>query len=271
MNKTNIQYLTHTFNPVAMRCTKISEACGNCWHLKMADRLAANPTIGAWERDAYAGGGAEMRDHRLLEPYCLKKPAVIGVQFMGDLFHEDISFAWVDEILGNMAQADWHTFVLLTKRAKRMSEYMTSVTRTLPSSNMIGMVTVENQARADERIPDLLVCPFVIRGVSVEPMLGPVDLDRYLGMMWLWEKDQIAYAEKAHQFSNCEIPKLKWVICGCESGPKRRPTNIDWVRSLRDQCVDAGVPFFLKQLEINGKVVSMPELDGQVWDQMPSR
>jgi len=99
-------------------------------------------------------------------------------------------------------------------------------------------VTVENQKRADERIPILLQIPAAVRFISVEPMLSKIDLGIDIG----------------HGVGDLAIDRLNWVICGTESGQKRRPAKIEWIRDLKDQCVDAGVPFFLKQIEINGKV-----------------
>jgi len=134
-------------------------------------------------------------------------------------------------------------------------------------------VTVCNQPEADRGIPLLLQTPAAMRFVSVEPMLGPVDLRRWL--------DPLAHLDRCYReqidngmFNPYQVRALHrrtldWVICGCESGPGRRPMDLDWVRSLRDQCCAAGVPLFLKQAEIDGKLVHMPALDETVWDERP--
>ena len=123
-------------------------------------------------------------------------------------------------------------------------------------------VSVEDKKTADERIPILLQIPFVKHFVSVEPALGYVDLTKFSGIT---HEDEDRNKIVFHYM----IDDLDWVVMGCESGPKRRPANIHWFRYLRDQCVNAGVPFFLKQMEVDGKVVKMPALDGKVWDQGP--
>jgi len=148
-----------------------------------------------------------------------------------------------------------------------------------PLPNVWLGVTAENQEMADERIPILLQIPAAVRFVSVEPMLGPVDLTQL-------RIDQEPHCEHHNALTDIstdtpygyikhDVPdplgrgKLDWVICGYESGPKRRPAQIEWVRDLRSQCVTANIPFFLKQIEINAQMVKMPELDGKVWNQMP--
>ena len=145
--------------------------------------------------------------------------------------------------------------------------------RKWPLSNVWLGVTAENQEMADNRIPILLQTPAAVRFVSVEPMLGPVDLtsvrfDRSISMNVL-EGCGINLKSYAQSIPNIFCNKLDWVICGGESGPGSRPIHPDWVRSLRDQCQVAGVKFFLKQMHINGKLVKMPELDGRIWNEFP--
>ena len=121
---------------------------------------------------------------------------------------------------------------------------------------------MENQKAADRRIPVLMQIPAARRFVSLEPMLVPVELDRkYYIKRW---NSQVQVSEMSWMLQD-----LDWVIAGCETGPGARPMEINWVRSVRDQCQAAGVPFFLKQMEVDGKVVKMPALDGKVWDEVP--
>ena len=246
MQKTGIEYLTHTWNPIAMRCTPISPGCANCWHLTVADRLANNPKIPPETRKTYAGESKIcIVRKRLGEPERCKSPSFIGVQFMGDLFHETITFQIIDMVYAEMENAPWHTYIVLTKRPKRMLEYYKHCEANgygKPDNIWIGC-TAETQKTADERIPILLYIPAAVRFVSVEPCLSNINL---------FHRNM-----------------LDWVICGCESGSKRRTTDINWIRNLRDQCVDFNIPFFLKQIEINGKVVKMPTIDGKVGNQYP--
>ena len=157
-----------------------------------------------------------------------------------------------------------------------------------PAPNIWLGVTAENQARADERIPILLQIPAAVRFVSVEPMLGPVDLSKWikntitctycgqefdpgdLTQVFAHEKIPHRPIKQVKYSGSKRLDALHWAICGGETGPKRRPAQIEWMRSLKNQCVVAGVPFFLKQMEIDSKLVKMPELDGQIWREIPN-
>lgn len=182
---------------------------------------------------------------------------------MSDLFHEDTPDAWIDRIFAAMALRPQHTFQVLTKRADRMSDYVNGLTtvdgarRFEESAGGVGYnhrlhnkvleyrkgnpllnvwlgVTAENQEQAEKRIPVLQNIPAAVRFVSVEPMLGPIDL---------------AYACFNGADSFGTMPGIDWVICGCESGSKRRPMNPLWATDLLEQCQHAGVRFFMKQMQ----------------------
>jgi len=185
MNKTNIEYLTHSWNPIAMRCTPVSEGCANCWHLAMANRLAKNPVIPKDRRKAYAGGKPVLIESEIDAPLKRKKPAIIGVNFMGDLFHPDVSDEMIDAVFSVMAQdicsplhglntPTRHTYLVLTKRPERILEGHPEFFERWP--NIWLGVTCENQQTADERIPILLQIPAAVRFVSIEPMLSKIDL-----------------------------------------------------------------------------------------------
>lgn len=229
MNKTNIEYLSHSWNPLAMRCAPVSEGCKNCWHLSLVKRLAKNPMIPKDRQKAYAGGPPVLIEKELNAPLKLKKPAIIGVQFMGDLFHGNVEWLTIDKILLQACHvADYHTYIILTKRIEAAWFYFNSPHRSeLLTSNIWLGVTAENQEMADKRIPILLQIPAAVRFVSCEPLLGNIDFSHL-------------------PESGAE---LDWVIVGGESGPGARPMHPDWVRSIRDQCQSAGVPlpFFFKQ------------------------
>lgn len=246
MNKTKIQYLDYTWNPIAMRCTPISSGCANCWHLRMCDRMAENPRIAHTLRQAYAGEiGPQLVERRLDDPTKLRKPAIIGVQFMGDLFHENVPDRIIaDEIWPRTRIAWWHTFVILTKRPHRARNLLATFSNTCYEfPNVWVGVSVENQS-AVSRIVPLLSTKAARRIISFEPLL-----------------DEIMIRPEY-------LREIDLVIVGCESGPNRRFTSKTWIRSLRDQCLalgDDGPAFFLKQMAVDGKVVSMPELDGRTW------
>ncbi|MBL4768005.1 MAG: phage Gp37/Gp68 family protein [Rhodobacteraceae bacterium] len=231
-------------------------------------------------------GKVAFAEKAFLEPLKRRKPTTYFVNSMGDLFHEDVPDAWVDRVFAVMALCPQHTFQVLTKRADRMREYMNSAFDRIvmhmirlvneegvptvretckshgipwakpksandwwPLRNVWLGVSVEDQARADERIPALLNTPAAIRFVSAEPLLGPLDLsDRCNGWYfanWLsgtkWHDNPgISKVERGG-------PSLDWVIVGGESGPNARPMHPKWARDLRDQCEAAGTAFFFKQ------------------------
>lgn len=279
MGKTKIEWADRVWNPVT-GCTKISPGCQNCYAERMAKRLRGR--CGYPADDPFR---VTLRPERLEEPLRWRKPGMIFVCSMGDLFHDDVPFDFIDRVFKRINGSPQHDFLILTKRPERMREYFARSMKFLcaacqgtgcsycldhgyqnwemkPYSNVWLGVTAENQEMADERIPILLQIPAAVRFVSVEPMLGDINIAGYLGWNGLRRMgDGLLYRWVA--------PKIDWVICGSETGPHARPAHPDWVRNLRDQCQAAGVPFFLKQLEIGGQVFKMPEFEGKIWNEMP--
>lgn len=254
MNKTKIEYLDYTWNPIAMRCTPISAGCVNCWHLRMCDRLAANPRIDHTLREAYAGEfPPTCVDSRLYEPEKRKKAAVIGAQFMGDPFHGEVPDYYIELVWRTMRESLQHTFLLLTKRATRMQNLSYRFTRTVlfgderALPNVWMGVTIESLNEIG-RLRDLVATQAAKKFVSFEPLLSEIVVPPAL------------------------LREIDLVIVGCESGPGRRSASRQWIRSLRDQCLALGddrPAFFLKQMDVDGKVASLPELDGKVWQEWP--
>lgn len=255
-----------TWNPVT-GCTKISPGCQNCYAERMSKRLR-----GRCGYDADEPFRVTLHPERLEEPMRWRKPSMVFVCSMGDLFHDDVPDEFIHRVFATIGQCPQHTFIILTKRPKRMKEFIEDYyAYKSPSGDEQGVyvqpnvwlgVTAENQEMADKRIPILLQIPAAVRLVSVEPMLGDIKIAGYLGWNGLRRMgDGLLYRWVA--------PKIDWVICGSESGPNRRPANIVWILSLKDQCVAAGVPFFLKQMEIGGRLVKMPKLEGKTWNEMP--
>lgn len=249
MNKTNIQYLDYTWNPIAMRCDRVSPGCDNCWHLGMANRMKANPVLNKTRREAYDGKDPVLNLTELLKPKRLRIPSKIGVQFMGDLFHPNISNGFIEHVFSIISSCGYydeiqHTFFILTKRPTRMmnfiKEYMKEGVGDYFDHLWVG-VSVENQETADKRIPLLLQCPVKNRWISVEPLLGPVQLEHNL-MKFACDTRDLK--------TNLVIPKqtsVDWVVCGAETGPKKRAMHWEWAISLANQCKSAGVPFFFKE------------------------
>jgi len=246
-----IEWTEKTWNPVT-GCTKISEGCKNCYAETLISRFGD-----VWKRKNGRGFKVETHPNRLDEPLKWKEPTKIFVCSMSDLFHKDVPDEFISKVWGTMMMSHRHQFMILTKRPERMRSFIIGAKKegTNPEweraykimyKNVWLGVSAENQRQADKRIPILLSLPAAKRFVSIEPMLGPIDLKDYLN-----------------------TGLLHWVIVGAESGPKARPFDEQWAREIKDQCVEADVPFFYKQGRINGKLVKMPKLDGHIWDQQP--
>lgn len=281
-NNSSIEWTEATWNPVT-GCTRASPGCDNCYAVTMTRRLAAmgqgkykglvNPGKG------HFNGVVKTHNAALDVPLRRKKPTVYFVNSMSDLFHKDVPFSFVDKVFAVMALSPQHTFQVLTKRPERMAEYVTGQggiynvegriqagmfahasefpAWAWPPPNVWLGTSVEDQERADERIPHLLRCPAAIRFLSCEPLLGPVtvfDVNRSHGVvasgLWPWDL-------------------IHWVIAGGEFGARFRPVHADWIRSLRDQCIATGVPFFFKQWGGRNKKKAGRVLDGRTWDEMP--
>ena len=245
MSKSKIEWTDETWNPVT-GCTKVSAGCKYCYAERQWPRLSApgQPYEGRTFTDVHC------HEERLYQPLHWKRPRRVFVNSMSDLFHEDIPDSFIDRIFGVMWEAKEHTFQILTKRAKRMAKYMSRkdlMTTHLPHV-WLG-VSAEDQQTANERMPLLLQTPAAVRFVSLEPLLGPIKL----GM----EK----FIYEGRTFSTGP----DWVIVGGESGPDARPMHPDWVRSIRDECVAGGTPFFFKQW---GEWAPNPTGIGPFWTTM---
>lgn len=253
MAKTSIEWATDVWNPVT-GCAKVSAGCKNCYAEKIAKRF--------WGDRKFTD--VQCHPERLKDPLHWKKPRRVFVNSMSDLFHPDVPERFIDDVFRVMANTK-HTYMILTKRPDRMKRYIWNRSK-YPSDGRAMLpnvwlgVSAENQQAADERIPSLIQTSAAVRFVSVEPMLEAVDLRRGIYSM-----------PPDGDPRGTSIEGIDWVICGCESGQNARPFDMDWARSLRDQCQNAGVPFFFKQGRVGGKLAKMPELDGIVWNELPKR
>jgi len=255
-DKTTIEWTDATWNPIT-GCTVVSEGCRNCYAAELAaTRLKNHPSRSGLARRNKAGvaqftGDVRFNEAWLDQPMRWQKPRRIFVCAHGDLFHESVPDEWIDRVFAVMAQAQQHTFQVLTKRPERMRSYL-SMFRAHPVPNVWLGVSIEDQETADERIPLLLGTPAAKRFISAEPLLGQIDLKQLRrengsevttisALAGTW---QIIDGDEYH---GGHENKLDWVIVGGESGPNARPMHPEWVRSLRDQCAAANVPFFFKQ------------------------
>jgi protein gp37 len=238
-------------------CTRCSPGCDHCWALAMEKRFA-------WKKGEE--GAIRLHPERLDIPLKRKKPTVWAI--WNDLLHADVPLPFISTAYEYMADCPQHIFLVLTKRAERMAHYWTMPAhegRSVPL-NVWHVITVCNQPEADEKIPLLLQIPAAIRGVSVEPMLGPVDLhltrsDRRTHL--LNDCDNFPGVEHSRKYRN----DISWVVLGGETGAGARPMKTEWVRDVRDQCKAAGVPFFFKAWGPCKEVGRM--LYGRTWDELP--
>lgn len=233
MAATTIEWTEATWNPVT-GCSKISPGCSHCYAERMAKRLKA------MGQPNYARGfEVAIHEAALALPLSWKKPRMVFVNSMSDLFHEEVPDEFIRSVFGVMASANWLQFQVLTKRSQRIADVASQVV--WPANVWMG-VSVENKDFAF-RVDHLRQTPAAVKFISIEPMLGPIH-----GM---------------------DLTGIGWVIVGGESGPGARPMDPEWVRDIRDQCLAARVPFFFKQWGGTRKKSAGKLLDGRTWDQMP--
>ena len=281
-DKTKISWADASWNPV-YGCGGCELNDGHCYAARMAgrfpDRYPGLVKDGRWT------GKMELAEDRLGLPMRWKKPRRIFVNSMGELFFGPApgrAYEYWRSIVGVMTDCPQHTFMILTKQPERIKEFVEGCSVT---PNIWLGVSVTDQKTADQRIPLLLQTSAAVRFVSVEPLLGPVDL-RGLRSEIDGKTRPLLTCNALTGKHTCgpwvhEAPKLDWVICGGESGPGARPMRPEWVRSLRDQCQEAKVPFFFKAW---GKHPSpcvkwdfcqtnkdgLPVLDGRTWSEFPT-
>jgi protein gp37 len=235
MSKSAIEWTEATWNPLT-GCTKVSPGCTHCYAERMAMRLQA------MGQPNYARGfELAMHEHALELPLRWKKPQVVFVNSMSDLFHEQVPEAFIQRVFDVMRRAHWHDFQVLTKRAVRLEQMSPKID--WPANVWMG-VSVETRKYAF-RIDHLRRTEAFTKFLSLEPLLGPLP--------------------------DLNLAGVDWVIVGGESGPQARPMRESWVVDIRNQCRDAAVPFFFKQWGGVNKKRAGRLLDGQSWDGMPER
>lgn len=267
-----IEWTDTTWNPT-VGCTWASPGCDHCYAVSMTRRLegAAKGAIGQGSLRRYAAdyvslttwkhfnGTVRALEHRLDDPLRWKNPRMVFVNSMSDLFHKDVPFEFLNRVFEVMENTPQHTYQILTKRPEWMAEYTgwrwgpreDGPGSRIPARNIWLGTSVEDQPRADERVPHLLRCPARVRFLSCEPLLGPIDLQSIGRNADGWSAINALTGERrAEQGPTTRVTdgsRIDWVIVGGESGNNARPMHPDWARSMRDQCGAAGVPFFFKQ------------------------
>lgn len=229
----SIEWTNSTWNPLT-GCNKVSPGCKHCYAERMAHRLQAMGVPN------YSNGFQLALHKEALElPLQWKKPQLIFVNSMSDLFHKDVPLDFILKTFEVMQRAHWHTFQVLTKRSERLRELDSQIT--WPRNVWMG-VSVENQDYTF-RIDDLRKTHAITKFLSLEPLLGPI--------------------------YKLNLKKIDWVIVGGESGPGSRPMSKEWVIDIRNKCLRAGTPFFFKQWGGFNKKASGRDLEGRTWDEMP--
>jgi protein gp37 len=236
----SIEWTDATWNPIR-GCTKISPGCAHCYAETFAERFRGVPGH-PYEQ----GFDLRLIPGKLDQPLLWRRPKMIFVNSMSDLFHEDVPDEYIAAVVRVMQLANWHTYQVLTKRSERLRDLLSTTLRSAAEESHIWWgVSVENQKHGLPRIEHLRAAPAGLRILSVEPLLeslGPIDLSG-----------------------------IGWVIVGGESGPGARPIEESWVLDLRDQCRRAGVPFFFKQWGGRRKAVTGRVLGGRTYDEVPER
>jgi protein gp37 len=233
-----IEWTDATWNPVS-GCTKISRGCDFCYAARFAERFRGVPG-----HPFEAGFDLTLKPNRLDQPLRWRRPRMIFVNSMSDLFHKQVPRDYIDRVFDTMEAAHWHVFQLLTKRSSLMREYLRQRYRAGRGPGHIWCGVSVEDAPATSRIGHLRQAPAGRRFLSIEPLLGPV--------------------------GPLTLEGIDWVIVGGESGPGARPMDIEWVRGVRDQCRQQAVPFFFKQWGGFRPKSGGRELDGREWSDFPA-
>jgi protein gp37 len=228
-----IEWTESTWNPVT-GCTKISPGCAHCYAERMTRRLKA-----MGQPNYRNGFRVTIHPHTIDLPLSWRKPQMIFVNSMSDLFHDDVPAGFIHDVFRTMRKADWHTFQVLTKRAERLAELAPDLNW---APNVWMGVTAEN-ADCVHRIDLLRRVRASVRFLSLEPLLGPLP--------------------------SLDLDGIDWVVVGGESGPGARPMDRSWVTDIRERCLEAGVRFFFKQWGGVRKKQAGRLLDGRTWDDIP--
>lgn len=277
-DRSTIEWTDATWNPVT-GCSKVSPGCAHCYAEAVSHRFAT-----AWGSSplpwtpANAADVVRLHPERLDQPFRWRRPRMVFVNSMSDLFHDQVPFEYVDRVFAVIEECPRHVFQVLTKRPERMRDYFMSRTKhpldnsALKAADPILYqdvpqlwlgVSIEN-AHHTYRADILRDIPAAVRFISAEPLLGSLMVDRHAG------RPDGDCSEQCHHPLN--LAGIDWLIAGGESGPHARPMRLEWARELRDACQNARVAFFLKQLgghpDKRGSANAV--LDGRTWTEMPT-
>lgn len=238
-----IEWTEKTWNPI-VGCSAASPGCDNCYAAGVASRGLSDAHRGLAVRGEWTG---EIRlfPERLTAPMAWKKPQRVFVCSMSDLFHPDVPGSFIESVFDTMLQTD-HTYQVLTKRPQRMAAWVTEFLSPALTTKVLENIWLGTSIESDRytwRANHLRDTPAEVRFLSLEPLIGPLP--------------------------SLDLTGIDWVIVGGESGPHSRPVDPNWVRDIRDQCIDAGVAFFFKQWGGRAPKVNGRGLDGRTWSEYP--
>jgi protein gp37 len=237
-DSSTIEWTDATWNPVT-GCTKISAGCDHCYAERFSERFRGVPG-----HPFETGFDLTLRPARLQQPLLWRRPRMIFVNSMSDLFHKDIPAPFIEAVFDTMEKADWHTFQVLTKRSSLMRNFLRRrYGDGLGPAHMWFGVSVEDGTKLS-RVRHLQQAPAGVRFLSIEPLIAPLGTLDLIG--------------------------IDWIIVGGESGPGARPMDTQWVRDIRDQCARAGVAFFFKQWGGVRPKFGGRTLDGREWSEFPA-
>jgi len=231
--RSDIEWTESTWNPVT-GCTKISPGCAHCYAERIALRLKA-----MGQPNYVNGFQVRLHEKALDLPLNWKKPQIVFVNSMSDMFHEDVPLSFIKRVFSIMQKASWHKFQVLTKRAERLAK----IAPKLPWPENIWMGVSVESSDFVHRIDSLRKVNASIRFLSLEPLLGPLP--------------------------NLNLSGINWIIVGGESGPNARHMKVEWIHDIFDQCKQNNVPFFFKQWGGRNKKKSGRLLDGKIYSEMP--
>jgi protein gp37 len=232
-----IEWTDATWNPVT-GCTKISRGCDNCYAERFSERFRGVP-----DHPFSSGFDLTLRPERIEQPLSWRRPRMIFVNSMSDLFQKEVPRRLIDDVFGTMERADWHVFQVLTKRSSLMRNYLRARYGIGRGPRHIWCGVSIEDAQAKSRLAHLQDAPSSMRFLSLEPLLGPL--------------------------GHLNLTGIDWVIVGGESGPGARQMQVEWVRGIRDQCLRQGVAFFFKQWGGTRPKTGGRTLDNREWSEFP--
>jgi protein gp37 len=236
--KSTIEWTDTTWNPVT-GCTKISAGCDNCYAARFSERFRGVPG-----HPFEQGFDLTVRPERLAQPLDWKRPRMIFVNSMSDLFHKQVPKAHIAKVFDTMERANWHIYQILTKRSSLLQKFINDRYKTRPAPVHIWFGVSVEDSRATSRIAHLRNANAAVRFLSVEPLIGSV--------------------------GRLNLAGIDWVIVGGESGPHARPMHTQWAIEVRNQCLAAKVAFFFKQWGGRSPKSGGQLLEGEEWNQFPA-